>query len=241
MGMFGKAPGDEKPREIPEEGKYPALLYLLVDLGTHRDEYKGEVKFKRKIHLGWELVGTKMSDGRPFAVFQEYNVSSSKYDAGFYFPPNSNIHKMLKAWTGEGENKCKSAGFLESLLDEQFPCTITIEHQTARKDDDKVKAVAALEEAGKKEEAAKLQATVKVYANIESIKPYKGKDKIVRSNDPVKYLIGGDLDGFPDTLAWLKKKIGQAMEFNGGVPSREVPNPDPNNGFETGGDPDIPF
>lgn len=194
MGMFGKVPGNEKPRENPEEGKYPAVLYLLVDLGTHKDEYKGEMKFKRKIHLGWELVGTKMSDGRPFAVFEEYNVTPSKYDSGFYFPPNSNLHKMLKTWTGADEAKCKSAGFLEFLLDEQIPGTITIEHAQGKKDPSKT------------------------YANIESIKPYKGVGKLARVNDPVKYLIGGSTDGFPESLTWLKKKIGQALEFNGGVP-----------------------
>lgn len=203
MGMFGKTP-DLKPREIPDEGKFPAVLYLYIDLGSIKDEYKGEVKIKRRIYLCWELVGSKMSDGRPFVVGQEYGVTKSKFDSGFYFPPTSNVFKMLKGWTGASEQECKSAAFLERLIDESFPATITIEHVQGKKVD--------------------LEGKPRIYANIESIKPFKGKDKPVRENAPVKYILGADtLDLVPD---WLRIKIKDCLENTTGLPAANTMQPD---------------
>ena len=211
MGAFD-AP-DYGPREIPEEGKHTAILYSVVDLGTRNDTYDGVTRQKHEIHVAWELIDTKMADGRPFVVSKKYTVTNGQY--GMYFASTSNIFKMLKSWTGLDEKSCKRPALLGKLITEQFPATITIEHQQGKADPSKT------------------------YANIESIKPYKGKEKPKqRFNEPIVYEIGDS--NFDSLQDWQKKLINECFEKNGGVPAREEKKPVTNLG--TGElDDDIPF
>jgi len=70
--------------ESTPPGMHLARCYRIVDLGTQKTEYMGQVKFLHKIMLGWEIHGTddsgkeiKMRDGRPFAIFKNYTLSWS--------------------------------------------------------------------------------------------------------------------------------------------------------------------
>lgn len=195
MSIFDQ-PSESRPREIPPADKYPALLTKIIDLGTHTDTYEGVERLKHELELTWELVGSKMEDGRPFFVSVTYTMTNGKF--GPYFAKTSNIFKMLKAWTGKDEKVCKNVRILGELVRSDFPATITVEHQESKK--------------------VGLDGKPKVYANIESIKPYKGKEKLVRVNDPVFFSIGGDYSALP---AWQQEKIKSSLELNGGVPKRE--------------------
>jgi hypothetical protein len=84
--------------EVTPTGMHLARCYRIVDLGTQKTEYMGQVKFQHKIMLGWEVHATsedgtpiKMKDGRPFAIFKNYTLSWSE---------KANLRLDLQSWRG---------------------------------------------------------------------------------------------------------------------------------------------
>ena len=80
-------------------GMHLGRCYRIVDLGTQKSEYMGEVKYLHKIMLGWEIHGSddngkalKMNDGRPFAIFKNYTLAWSE---------KANLRIDLQAWRGK--------------------------------------------------------------------------------------------------------------------------------------------
>lgn len=80
-------------------GAHLARCYRIVDLGTQKSEYMGEVKHLHKIMLGWEVHGVDdngkpltMRDGRPFALFKNYTLSWSE---------KANLRLDLQSWRGK--------------------------------------------------------------------------------------------------------------------------------------------
>lgn len=80
-------------------GMHLARCYRIVDLGTQKSEYMGQVKYLHKIMLGWEIHGTddngkllNMMDGRPFAIFKNYTLSWSE---------KANLRLDLQSWRGK--------------------------------------------------------------------------------------------------------------------------------------------
>ena len=79
-------------------GSHLARCYRIVDLGTQKSEYQGQVKYLHKVMLGWEIHGVnddgtpiKMKDGRPFAMFKNYTLSWSD---------KATLRIDLQAWRG---------------------------------------------------------------------------------------------------------------------------------------------
>jgi len=80
-------------------GMHLARCYRIIDMGTQKSEYMGQVKYLHKIMLCWEVHGTdetgaplKMSDGRPFAIFKNYTLSWSE---------KANLRLDLQSWRGK--------------------------------------------------------------------------------------------------------------------------------------------
>lgn len=80
-------------------GMHLARCYRIVDLGTQKTEYLGQVKYLHKIMIAWELHGTddngqpiKMNDGRPFSIFKNYTLSWSE---------KANLRLDLQSWRGK--------------------------------------------------------------------------------------------------------------------------------------------
>jgi hypothetical protein len=80
-------------------GMHLARCYRIVDLGTQKSEYMGQVKYAHKIMVGWEIHGTddsgspiKMNDGRPFAIFKNYTLSWSE---------KANLRLDFQSWRGK--------------------------------------------------------------------------------------------------------------------------------------------
>jgi hypothetical protein len=80
-------------------GMHLGRCYRIIDLGTQKSEFKGEIKFQHKIMLGWEIHGAKddgskllMADGRPFAIFKNYTLSWSE---------KANLRLDLQSWRGK--------------------------------------------------------------------------------------------------------------------------------------------
>jgi hypothetical protein len=84
--------------ETTPVGSHLARCYRIVDLGTQKSEYQGQVKYLHKVMLGWEIHGVnddgtpiKMKDGRPFAMFKNYTLSWSD---------KATLRIDLQAWRG---------------------------------------------------------------------------------------------------------------------------------------------
>ena len=80
-------------------GMHLGRCYRIIDLGTQKSEYMGQVKYLHKVMLGWELHGTndageplKMKDGRPFGIFKNYTLSWSE---------KANLRLDLQSWRGK--------------------------------------------------------------------------------------------------------------------------------------------
>lgn len=80
-------------------GMHLARCYRIIDLGTQKSEYMGQVKYLHKVMLGWEIHGSddageplKMNDGRPFAIFKNYTLSWSE---------KANLRLDLQSWRGK--------------------------------------------------------------------------------------------------------------------------------------------
>lgn len=85
--------------ESTPPGSHLARCYRIVDLGTQKSEYLGQVKYLHKIMLGWEIFAEKddgtpllMRDGRPFAIFKNYTMSWSD---------KATLRKDLQSWRGK--------------------------------------------------------------------------------------------------------------------------------------------
>lgn len=96
-------------------GLHLARCYQIIDLGTQRNEFKGQVKFLPQVRIGWEIHGTndngvpiKMSDGRPFAVFKTYTHSWSD---------KATLRLHLQSWRGKPFTQEEMRRFdLENIL-----------------------------------------------------------------------------------------------------------------------------
>ena len=80
-------------------GMHLARCYRIIDLGTQKSEYMGQVKYQHKIVIGWEIHGMNddgttiiMQDGRPFSIFKNYTLSWSE---------KANLRLDLQSWRGK--------------------------------------------------------------------------------------------------------------------------------------------
>lgn len=80
-------------------GMHLSRCYRIIDLGTQKSEYMGQVKYLHKLMVGWEIHGMnddgtaiKMNDGRPFAIFKNYTLSWSE---------KANLRLDLQSWRGK--------------------------------------------------------------------------------------------------------------------------------------------
>lgn len=82
--------------EQPPPGSELGVCVRVIDLGTQRNEYQGEVSFKRQLMIVWELPEAKMQDGKPFMIANWYTYSSH---------PKSSLRQDLEAWRGAAFKK----------------------------------------------------------------------------------------------------------------------------------------
>ena len=95
-------------KDDSQQSKYPQLsigvhnarCIRVIDLGTQRNEYKGEVSWKRKVMITWE-VHNKDSE-EPFEISNFYN--NSLYE-------KANLSKDLTSWRGRPFTEDEKKGF----------------------------------------------------------------------------------------------------------------------------------
>lgn len=79
-----------------------AICYRVLDLGTQKSTFNGEVKQQRKILLGFELINELMDDGRPFTVQSRYTLSGFK---------NATLRKHMESWRAKAYSDDEFAQF----------------------------------------------------------------------------------------------------------------------------------
>jgi hypothetical protein len=124
--------------ELPPEGNHLAVCYRVIDLGTQKNEYQGEVSYKRTVMIVWELPHEPMKDGRPFSVSRFYNWSMNQ---------KATLRHDLEAWRGKPFNPDTDfgpSGFNPAKLLGKG-CMIQVMHNSSNgKTYANIKAVAAL-------------------------------------------------------------------------------------------------
>lgn len=104
-------------------GNHVARCFSIVDLGTQKREFNGEVKHTRQVKVTWELPTEKKSfkDGdpeRPYVVSRDYTPSLN---------PKSRLKQDLESWRGKPFTAEELEGFdLANILDKT--CLLNVIH-----------------------------------------------------------------------------------------------------------------
>lgn len=106
--------------ELTPAGTHNARILSVVDIGEQAGTYEGKAYVRHQIIITWELVDTKMTDGRPFVVSNFYTLS---------FSPKANLRKDFKSMTGKDltDEEYQQFEFTKLL---KMPCQIVIMHET---------------------------------------------------------------------------------------------------------------
>lgn len=121
--MIVKGSNSEKREfQIAPVGSHLARLYRIIDLGTQKSEYMGQVKMLRKVKFFWELHGDELKiDGKPLIQTRNYTLSLGE---------KASLRKDLESWRGKSFTDDELRGFdLKNLLDKW--CMVTVQHRTA--------------------------------------------------------------------------------------------------------------
>lgn len=170
-------------------GVFAARCWSMIDLGTQRVEYQGDIKYQRKVQIGWELFGEDENgeplttdDGLPMVISKRYTLSLS---------PKSRLRPDLEAWRGRPFTDDEAKGFdLHNLIG--APCMINVTHT---------------------------ERNGKTYSNVASLTPIPKalRDTLpADGNEPRFYVINdGENAVFGSFHDKLKETIRQAEEWQG--------------------------
>ena len=125
---------DKREFKIAPAGSWLGRLYRVIDLGTQKSEYMGQVKMLRKVKFFWELHGDelKTDDGKPLIQTRNYTLSLGD---------KASLRKDLESWRGKSFTDDELRGFdLRNLLDKW--CMVTVQHRTANNGNTYADAVA---------------------------------------------------------------------------------------------------
>lgn len=114
MSLTVKASGDSSFTPVPP-GMHLARCYRVIDLGTQRSEYKGEIKHLPKIMIQFEVHGEDdqgnplvTSKGEPMSISKNYTASLSD---------KATLRVDLKNWRGRDFTPEELKGFeLKNIL-----------------------------------------------------------------------------------------------------------------------------
>lgn len=109
--------------ELCPAGNHLAVCNRVVDLGTQKVEYEGQIKMQQKVFIGWVIPGELMEDGRPFGIGKRYTLSMHEKAA---------MRKDLESWRGKAftpEELGPSGTFeIQNLI--KKACFLSVVHTT---------------------------------------------------------------------------------------------------------------
>jgi hypothetical protein len=114
MALTAKATGDSNFTPVPQ-GMHLARCYRVVDLGTQKTEYQGQVKHLPKVMLQFEVHGNDDNDkpivtqkGEPMSISKNFTLSLAE---------KATLRKDLQTWRGREFTQAELNGFeLKNVL-----------------------------------------------------------------------------------------------------------------------------
>jgi len=120
MGLTATEP-ETKGFDPAPPGVHHAICYALVDLGTHDNEFQGEVTQRHQVWISWEF---------PELMIQAEDDVKPRVISGFYtlsLHEKANLRKVLEGWRGREFSDHELRGFdLRNILEK--PCLIHVMH-----------------------------------------------------------------------------------------------------------------
>lgn len=108
-------------------GQHRARCYAVIDLGTQKVEWQGQIKWQPKVMLRWELSDELMDADdhgkqRPFSISKRYTNSLHEKAA---------LRHDLEAWRGRQFTAEELKGFELTKLN-GAPCQLTVVHEAGK-------------------------------------------------------------------------------------------------------------
>ena len=180
--------------QLPPAGTHAARCIWIIDLGTHKDAFKGKPKLIRKVRVAWELPNEK-------AIFDEERGEESfvcGQDYTLSLGERANLRHMLESWRGRDFTEEELKGFdLKILL--KKACLVNIIHKKSqqKRDYHQVASVTPLP---------------------------KGMGCPKPTLDVLLYDIeDGESDTFALLPEWIQDRIRESEEWNGSPGSGDAP------------------
>jgi hypothetical protein len=91
MGIWNQKANSSSGGDFPKApaGNHPAVLVAIVDLGTQRNEYQGNVTWQRRAYFAWELTTEKIADG---------DAKGKNHKIGIDLTISLNVKSKLRQW-----------------------------------------------------------------------------------------------------------------------------------------------
>ena len=122
MSLIAKS-GETSYPKVPI-GVHKARCIKVIDLGTQRQEYSGEISWKRQILVIWELP-EELNNDQPMTISKFYTLSLHE---------KANLGKDLTSWRGRPFTETEKQGFdVRNLIG--VPCQLNVMHKDNGKDD----------------------------------------------------------------------------------------------------------
>ena len=104
-------------------GVHNARCVRVIDLGTQRNDYGGNITYKRQVLIIWE-VPDQMSNDQPMTISKFYTLSLHE---------KSNLGMDLTSWRGRPFTEQEKEGFdITKLIG--VPCQINVMHNDSGKE-----------------------------------------------------------------------------------------------------------
>ena len=96
-------------------GMHLARCYRIIDLGTQKTEFEGNVDFKRKLKIVWEIHGED-DEGKPIVTSKNEPMIITK-DYTMSWGDKATLRKDLQSWRGKPFTEDEQKRFdLKSVL-----------------------------------------------------------------------------------------------------------------------------
>jgi hypothetical protein len=193
-------------------GMHLARCYRIIDVGTQKSEFEGNVKFLHKIKLVWEVHGND-EDGNPIVTEKGEPMIVTK-DYTLSWAEKATLRLDLQSWRGKPFSDEEQRRFdLKALLDKW--CMVNVTHKAKKKGNG-------------------------VYSNVTAVTPVPSalKASLPKGHNPCKVfqISEPDMELFDTFSDYLKKQIQESPEWKA-VQGRPK---DTGSGFDDLPD-DIPF
>jgi hypothetical protein len=117
MTIIAKSGGEQSYPKVPI-GVHKARCIKVIDLGTQRQEYSGEISWKRQILVIWELP-EELNNDQPMTISKFYTLSLHE---------KANLGMDLTSWRGRPFTETEKQGFdVTNLI--SVPCQLNVMHK----------------------------------------------------------------------------------------------------------------